>query len=142
MTDNSGALVGATAYDAFGAIRSQSGTPSNLGYTGEQYTAATGLLHLRARDLNPTLGRFLSGDTVRPNAPGSQGYNLYAYVANNPTTLRQAQGKLGSTHRAMRLGLTQSAMRQRSISCSAWTRLPRRMAGCWGLRWLACYKQP
>ena len=86
VTDNSGALVGATEYDAFGAIRSQSGTSSNLGYTGEQYTAATGLLHLRARDLNPTLGRFLSADTVRPNAPGSQGYNLYAYVANNPTT--------------------------------------------------------
>lgn len=46
----------------------------------------TRLIYLRARDLNPTLGRFLSADTVRPNAPGSQGYNLYAYVANNPTS--------------------------------------------------------
>ncbi|MGA7670852.1 MAG: RHS repeat-associated core domain-containing protein [Nitrolancea sp.] len=36
--------------------------------------------------LDPTLGRFLSADTVQPNAPGSQGYNLYAYVANNPTS--------------------------------------------------------
>lgn len=70
-----------------------------MGYTGEQYTAATGLLHLRARDLNPTLGRFLSGDTVRPNAPGSQGYNLYAYVANNPTTWVDPSGHstLGGT---------------------------------------------
>lgn len=31
-------------------------------------------------------GRFLSADPVQPNAPGTQGYNLYAYVANNPTT--------------------------------------------------------
>jgi uncharacterized protein RhaS with RHS repeats len=28
----------------------------------------------------------LSPDSVQPNAPGTQGYNLYAYVANNPTT--------------------------------------------------------
>ena len=49
------------------------------------HTAATSLLHLRARDLNPGLGRFLSVDTVQPNAPGTQGFNLYAYVANNPT---------------------------------------------------------
>jgi RHS repeat-associated protein len=47
---------------------------------------AIGFLDLRARDLDPALGRFLSADTVSPNAPGSQGYNLYAYVANNPTT--------------------------------------------------------
>ena len=47
---------------------------------------ATGLIYLRARALDPSLGRFLSADSVIPNAPGSQGYNLYAYVANNPTT--------------------------------------------------------
>ena len=86
VTDGSGALVGTTAYDAFGGIRSQSGLVSAFGYSGEQYTPATGLLHLRARDLNPALGRLLSVDTVQPNAPGSQGFNAYAYVANNPTT--------------------------------------------------------
>ncbi|MEZ4614126.1 MAG: RHS repeat-associated core domain-containing protein [Caldilineaceae bacterium] len=57
--------------------------------------------HLRARDLHPSLGRFLSADPVQPNAPGTQGYNRYAYVANNPTALRQAQGKPGSTRRAI-----------------------------------------
>jgi len=102
VTDDSGALVGSTSYDAFGAIRSQTGTASALGYTGELYTPATGLLHLRARDLNPTLGRFLSVDTVQPNAPGSQGFNVYAYVANNLTTLRRAQGKPGLTQAASR----------------------------------------
>jgi RHS repeat-associated protein len=39
---------------------------------------------LQARYLNSTTGRFLSADTVQPNAPGTQGYNLCAYAANNP----------------------------------------------------------
>lgn len=70
VTDGSGALVGSTSYDAFGAIRSQTGTSSALGYTGELYTPDTGLLHLRARDLNPTLGRFpfsVGHDPMTPN---------------------------------------------------------------------------
>ncbi len=41
---------------------------------------------------DPTLGRFLSADTVQPNAPGTQGYNLYAYTANNPTTWTDLSG--------------------------------------------------
>jgi RHS repeat-associated protein len=59
---------------------------SRFGFTGEYYAQETGMWHLRARDLHPSLGRFLSADPVQPNAPGTQGYNRYAYVANNPTT--------------------------------------------------------
>ncbi len=75
-----------TSYDVFVAVRSQSGASLSLGYTGQLTDPATGFVDLRARELDPTLGRFLSADTVQPNAPGSQGYNRYAYVANNPTT--------------------------------------------------------
>ena len=46
--------------------------------------ATTGDVYLRARHYDPSTGRFLSADTVQPNAPGTQGYNRYAYVANNP----------------------------------------------------------
>ncbi len=53
---------------------------------------STGFVDLRARQLDPTLGRVLSADTVQPNAPGTQGYNLYAYVANNPTTWTDLSG--------------------------------------------------
>lgn len=45
-------------------------------YTGEQFDAETGFTYLHARYLNSALGRFLSADSVQPNAPGSQGYNL------------------------------------------------------------------
>jgi RHS repeat-associated protein len=86
LTDSSGGLTGSTDYDAFGAVRAQTGSTLPLGFTGELTDPTTGFLDLRARDLDPALGRFLSRDSVSPNAPGSQGYNPYAYVANNPTT--------------------------------------------------------
>lgn len=86
LSDGAGGLVGAADYSVFGAIRNQSGQGSSFGFTGERFDPTSGLLHLRARDMNPKTGRFLSADSVQPNAPGTQGFNLYAYVANNPTT--------------------------------------------------------
>ncbi|MEZ4709789.1 MAG: RHS repeat-associated core domain-containing protein [Caldilineaceae bacterium] len=61
-------------------MRSQSGASSRFGYTGEYLAAETGLWHLRARDLDPATGRFLSADTVQPNAPGTQGFSLYPCI--------------------------------------------------------------
>src|SRR5260370_33455787 len=81
----SASVVGTASYDAFGFIRSQTGQSSIFGFTGQQ-TDSTGLSFLRARYYNPASGRFLSPDTVQPNAPGTQGSGPYAYVANNPTT--------------------------------------------------------
>lgn len=86
LADNGGNLAGTADYGVFGGLRGQTGAASALGFTGGLFTATTGLLHLNARDLALNLGRFLSVDTEQPNAPGTQGYNLYAYVANNPTT--------------------------------------------------------
>jgi RHS repeat-associated protein len=85
LADGAGSLVGSRAFDVFGMPRTSSGTSSLFGFTGEP-TDATGLVFLRARSLDPSTGRFLSADSVIPNAPGTQGYNLYAYAANNPTT--------------------------------------------------------
>lgn len=86
VTNLAGTLTGTADYDTFGAVRGSTGTGSIFGYTGQQFDAETGYTYLLARYLNPSLGRFMSADTVQPNAPGTQGYNLYAYVANNPTT--------------------------------------------------------
>jgi RHS repeat-associated protein len=90
LTDANGALVGSRSYEAFGT-RTSSGTASIFGFTGEP-TDATGLVYLRARSLDPSTGRVLSADPVEPNAPGTQGYNLYSYVANNPTTWTDPTG--------------------------------------------------
>jgi RHS repeat-associated protein len=86
LTDDGGDLTGTADYDVFGQARAMWGASSVFGFTGEQFDSETGFTFLRARYLDPRLGRFLSTDSVQPNAPGTQGYNPYAYVANNPTT--------------------------------------------------------
>lgn len=86
-------LVGSASYDAFGSLCASSNAGSVLGFTGQQLDSETGFTFLRSRYLDPSLGRFLSSDPVQPNAPGTQGYNLYAYVANNPTTWVDPSGE-------------------------------------------------
>jgi RHS repeat-associated protein len=93
LTDLGGSLTGTADYDVFGQVRAASGTSSAFGFTGEQFDAETGFTFLRARYLDPRLGRFLSADSIQPNAPGTQGYNLYTYVANNPTTWVDPSGQ-------------------------------------------------
>jgi RHS repeat-associated protein len=83
VSDSTGTVVGNTAYDVFGSVRSQSGTGSVFGFTGQQ-TDPSGLLYLRARYLDASTGRFLTADTLQPNAPGTQGFNTYSYLAGNP----------------------------------------------------------
>lgn len=92
LTDPAGALLGSADYDVFGGVRVASGAASIFGFTGEQLDAETGYTFLRARYLDPVLGRFISADSVQPNAPGTQGWNPYSYVANNPTTWIDASG--------------------------------------------------
>ena len=84
LTDGTGTVTGSSDYAIFGSPRNQTGTTSRFGFTGEPTDATTGDVYLRARHYDPSTGRFLSADTVQPNAPGTQGYNRYAYVANNP----------------------------------------------------------
>lgn len=91
-TDDTGAVDGTADYDAFGNARSTSGTQTALDWDGELRDPATGLTYLRARDVDPRTGRFLQQDTVQPNAPGTQGYNRYAFAADNPVTRTDPSG--------------------------------------------------
>ncbi len=86
LTDGSGNSVDGYTYDAFGAIRSQSGSSDNYWlFTGEQQDSDEGLYYLRARYYDPATGRFLTHDPV-PSG------NLYSYVANNPVNLTDPTG--------------------------------------------------
>lgn len=127
VTDGSWNLVGSADYSVFGAYRNQTGATSRFGFTGEYYAQETGLWHLRARDLNSTTGRFLSADPVQPNAPGSQGYNPYAYVANNPTPWVDPSG--------FSLLPTDLTPAQTAIWWRSWSRCPPRLRYRAGLGW-------
>ena len=89
IVDNTGAATGSQSFTAFGEQLTGSGT---FGFAGEQQDP-TGLQHLRARQYNPTLGRFTTVDPIQPGAPGTTGYNLYAYAGNNPTTWIDPSGQ-------------------------------------------------
>ncbi len=110
IADEAGTLAGSAAYGVFGDYRSQSGLSSKLGFTGEYFAQELGTWHLRARDMMPGLGRFLSADSVQPNAPGTQGFNVYAYAANNPTTWADPSGHAVGVGSLSLLGLSLSSL--------------------------------
>ncbi|MCB9132122.1 MAG: RHS repeat-associated core domain-containing protein [Anaerolineales bacterium] len=57
-------------------------------FTGQYHETALpggeGLSYYGARWYDPKLGRFLSADTIVPNASNPQDLNRFAYVRNNP----------------------------------------------------------
>ena len=91
ITDPNAQVAGTADYYAYGSIRDLDGPQGALGYTG-QYQDPTGLVHLRARQYDPALGRFLSADSVQPNAPGTQGFNLHGYTGSTPTFTADPSG--------------------------------------------------
>ncbi len=83
-------------YDPFGNYRTWPGsnvnpTISDRGFTGHVHdntgaypTQNVGLIYMNARYYLPEVGRFISADTIVPEAGEPQSYNRYAYVENRP----------------------------------------------------------
>ncbi|MEU5823274.1 RHS repeat-associated core domain-containing protein [Streptomyces sp. NPDC047803] len=75
----------------FGQLRSQQSTAfGNHGFVGGT-NDPTGLVHLGAREYDPTLGRFLSVDPVIDTDDPAQ-MNAYSYAHNNPLTKSDPDG--------------------------------------------------
>jgi RHS repeat-associated protein len=89
LTDANGTIEAQYMFDPFGNT-AQSGV-NTFSYTGRE-NDGTGLYYNRARYYNPTFGRFISQDPV-----GFRGHqsNLYAYVGDSPTNLRDPFGLWG-----------------------------------------------
>lgn len=66
----------------FGGKRSGSWV-DDKGFLGKSADAGTGLTHVGAREYDPALGRFVSGDPVLDTTDG-QSLNGYAYADNDP----------------------------------------------------------
>jgi len=60
------------------------GSNQNFGYTGEILDAESGLLYLRARYYDPSIGRFISADPYLGRMAEPVTQNRYIYVHNNP----------------------------------------------------------
>jgi len=89
ITDSAGAKVQSLTYFPYGATRTNtsSATPAidvAYKYTGKELDSSTNLYYYEARYYDPTLGRFLSADTIVPNPRDPQDLNRYTYAGNNP----------------------------------------------------------
>ena len=82
FTDNSawGQVLGSQHFEPFGTVQSGSAASAEepTGFTGHETDVHERTTYMRARSYFPTWGRFLSPD------PARSGWNLYAYVGNNP----------------------------------------------------------
>ena len=82
LTDSSGNIAKAYAYDAYGNMLDSPGTVEQpYTYTGREFDAESGLVYSRARYYDAATGRFLEKDPI-----GFSGgdINLYNYAFNSP----------------------------------------------------------
>jgi RHS repeat-associated protein len=84
-TDQSGAPVAETRYLPYGEERwTNEAQPTDFTFTGQRAERGFGLMDYNARYYDPGLGRFVSADTVVPEAGNPQALNRYAYALGNP----------------------------------------------------------
>ena len=84
MTTAGSVVEGSRAYYPYGAERSASGTlRTDRTFTGQK-ADGTGLLYYNARYYDPTLGAFISPDSLVPDAGMVVDYNRFLYARGNP----------------------------------------------------------
>lgn len=84
-TGAGGAVIAEARYHPYGRLRWENGlTPTDFAFTGQRLERSFGLMDYNARYYSPVLGRFISPDPIVPEPGGSQGFNRYGYVSNNP----------------------------------------------------------
>ncbi|WP_165952354.1 RHS repeat domain-containing protein [Kribbella albertanoniae] len=69
------------------------GWPGQKGFVGGVNDPSTGLVHLQAREYDPTIGKFISVDPVAEYEDAQQ-LNGYAYANNSPVTYADPDGQL------------------------------------------------
>ena len=93
LTDETGQIVNNYSYDEWGNILNKQETISNpIRYAGEYYDEESGLYYLRARYYDPTIGRFISKDSVEGDITNPLTINLYTYCNNNPINMTDPTG--------------------------------------------------
>jgi RHS repeat-associated protein len=90
ISDAAGALTTTRTYTPFGKDSSPP-TVSPFGFTGQEADDDLGLINMRGRMYDPTLGQFLSADPIMQQ-PYGQGLNRFAYVNNSPLNFTDPSG--------------------------------------------------
>jgi RHS repeat-associated protein len=92
MTNQTGNQIGDTVkYLPFGETRANPDIPTDKLFTGQRLDG-TGLYYYNARYYDPTIGRFISPDTVIQSMANPQCFNRYSYCLNNPLKYTDPSG--------------------------------------------------
>jgi RHS repeat-associated protein len=93
VTDAAGTVAQSLEYKPFGESTASGSATYPTGFTGQEQEPTTtgGLVYMRGRYYNPSLGRFMSEDPIGFGG----GINFYAYCGNNPINYNDPYGLLG-----------------------------------------------
>jgi RHS repeat-associated protein len=92
VSSSAGALVNSIKFYPFGSTRSGD-VPTDKKFTGQRLDG-TGLYYYGATYYDPSIGRFISPDTVVLSVINPQAFNRYSYVVNNPLRFVDPSGNL------------------------------------------------
>ena len=93
LTDKDGKVTKSYRYDAFGVEKNIDENDANaFRYCGEYYDKETATVYLRARNYNPSTGRFISRDSYAGRRSDPLSLNLYTYCRNNPISYADPSG--------------------------------------------------
>jgi RHS repeat-associated protein len=81
-------------YNPWGELRgaSEPVLDTDIGYTGQRLDTSADLMYYNARYYDPTIGRFISADTIIPDPGDPQSISRYSYVSNNPVRYSDPTG--------------------------------------------------
>jgi RHS repeat-associated protein len=128
ILDKDGNVKEKLSFDPWGLRRNSDWTPptekitsaSPTGYTGHEMDDEMSLVNMNARIYDPVLGRFLSPDSVLPDASNMQAFNRYAYVNNNPLSGTDPTGHVTAPSYAYYLENRKSLYYNESRSGNGW----------------------
>ena len=102
ITDEHANVVSQSLYDPFGKQTKlqQASFLSNFtysevshqGYTGHHMLNDVGIIHMKGRIYDPSIGRFMQADPFIQAPENTQNYNRYSYVLNNPMSMTDPSG--------------------------------------------------
>ena len=95
LTASSEAVTDTYNYDAFGNLLDKTGTTTNTHlFTGEFFDSHSGFYYLRARYLNPAIGRFITMDSFAGRNRDPYSLHKYLYAHASPVNCTDPTGQM------------------------------------------------